>query len=171
MRVCTRFFVVRDPASVRISRDKVAKIAATWGIRLDDGTRLALATVVSELVTNAVQHASGETLTIGVSANRYRERLLVEVYDESSMLPRPRTVGPDAESGRGMLLVERLARRHGSEVTEHGKRVWAELALPEQPLTRRELSFRPRPLRLCGIWRSSRSAVPTASGGPSRSAS
>ncbi|WP_158515617.1 hypothetical protein [Kitasatospora sp. MBT63] len=43
-----------------------------------------------------------------------------------------------------MFLVERLALAHGAQHTTRGKKVWAEIALPEQPLTRRQLPVHPR---------------------------
>jgi hypothetical protein len=36
---------------------------------------------------------------------------------------------PDAEGGRGMLLIQRLADRWGAEPLPTGKRVWFELSL------------------------------------------
>ncbi|MEV7357979.1 ATP-binding protein [Kitasatospora sp. NPDC091276] len=71
-------------------------------------------------------------------------RAPVEVYDGSTALPRRRQAGTDAETGGGLLLVQRLALAHGTERTKRGKRVWAELALPEQAVTRRQLMAAPR---------------------------
>ncbi len=145
MRVCSQtFFLVRDPSSVPTSRRRLHELTGMWGLRVDEGCEVALSTVVSELVTNAVQHSSGAMLTVAVRAKPGRRRLLIEVYDASPILPQTRKVDLDAEDGRGMLLVKRLAISHGAEHTEHGKRVWVELALPEQPMTRRQLILHPR---------------------------
>ncbi|WP_411292871.1 ATP-binding protein [Streptomyces sp. CBMA123] len=117
-----------------------------WGVLLDEDTRLALDTVISELVTNAVQHSDRPMLTVAVHVSVRLQRALVEVYDGSTALPRRRRAAADAESGRGLELVECLALAHGVERTERGKRVWAELALPEQPVTRRQVLAGPRRL-------------------------
>ncbi|MET7872637.1 ATP-binding protein [Streptomyces cyaneofuscatus] len=76
---------------------------------------MAVATVVSELVTNAVSHGAGDMLKVVVSANIRRGRLTIEVHDDSPALPRQCRPGPDAESGRGMVLVEHLAITCGAE--------------------------------------------------------
>ncbi|MFD7827967.1 ATP-binding protein [Kitasatospora sp. NPDC059803] len=138
------FFLTRDPVSVPVARRKVRSRVASWGVLLDEDTRLALDTVTSELVTNAVRHSDRPMLTVAVYVSVPLRRALVEVYDGSTALPRRRRAGTDAESGRGLELVECLALAHGAERTEQGKRVWAELALPEQPVTRRQILAGPR---------------------------
>jgi anti-sigma regulatory factor (Ser/Thr protein kinase) len=106
------------PAAARaFARDAVAKGRAT--VHVDD-----LALVVSELVTNAVLHGTGDvTLELTVDENAVR----VEVHDESpgevGAMERP----PQAESGRGLLLVSRLATRWGTRSAGGGKVVWADL--------------------------------------------
>ncbi len=145
MRVCSSSFsLVRDPVSVPISRRRLGRLIKQWGVRTDNDSRLALDTVISELVTNAVRHTAGAMLIVGVHANLDLRRLIIEVYDGSQALPRHQDTGPDAETGRGMFLVEHLARAHGAEHTARGKKVWAEVALPEQPLTYRRLLVHPR---------------------------
>ncbi|MER7703918.1 ATP-binding protein [Kitasatospora sp. NPDC097605] len=138
------FFLARDPVSVPIARRRVRARVVDWGVRLDEDSRLALDTVTSELVANAVQHSCRPMLTVAVHTNVRQRRALVEVYDGSTALPRRRRAGADAESGRGLELVEHLAVAHGAERTEQGKRVWAELALPDQPVTRRQILAGPR---------------------------
>ncbi|WP_371515748.1 ATP-binding protein [Kitasatospora sp. NBC_01300] len=138
------FFLTRDPVSVPVARRKVRSRVASWGVLLDEDSRLALNTVTSELVTNAVRHSDRPMLTVAVYVSVRLRRALVEVYDGSIALPRRRQAGTDAESGRGLELVECLALAHGAERTEQGKRVWAELALPEQSVTRRQIIAGPR---------------------------
>ncbi|MFB7947432.1 ATP-binding protein [Kitasatospora phosalacinea] len=143
MAVSSSFHLARDPSQVRPARRRVRTLVVGWDIRLDEATRTALDVITSELVTNAVQHSKGAMLTVAVHADPVRRLAMIEVIDGSLILPRARTVGPDAEAGRGMLLVERLARDHGAERAEGGKRVWAQLVLPEQPLSRRQLLLQP----------------------------
>ena len=144
MRVYSQsFFLVRDPTSVPLSRRHLRDLAEKWGLRLNEASDTALATVVSELVTNAVRHGTGAMLTIAVRANLSRRRVLVEVYDGSRILPVPRCAAPEDEVGRGMALIDRLSLCHGAERTTCGKCVWAEIALPRQQLTRRQLLLHP----------------------------
>ncbi|MGE7434183.1 ATP-binding protein [Kitasatospora sp. NPDC001175] len=138
------FFLVRDPANAAKGRRRIRALIVGWGIRLDEETRNSLDVVSSELITNAIRHSDGPMLTVGVYADPQLRRALIEVYDASMILPRARQAQPDEEAGRGMLLVERLALSHGAEHTSRGKRVWAELALPEQAMTRHQLLAHPR---------------------------
>ncbi|MFG2916307.1 ATP-binding protein [Kitasatospora sp. NPDC048298] len=138
------FFLTREPFSVPVARRRVRARIVGWGVLLDEDARLALDTVTSELVANAVQHSDQPILTVAVYASVRLRRALVEVCDGSTMLPRSRRAGTDAENGRGLELVEHLALAYGAERTACGKRVWAELALPEQPVTRRQLLAVPR---------------------------
>lgn len=85
--------------------------------------------VLSELVTNAIRHgggcsrvelrATGRTLRVIVTDARTRWPV-VYLADRSSR-----------ESGRGMLLVQAIARRWGVDRVRHrvGKAVWLELGL------------------------------------------
>jgi hypothetical protein len=57
--------------------------------------------------------------------------LLIEVWDQAPGIPEPRNPDIDAESGRGLLLVDQLtgSRWGWRPVTDGpGKCVWAELA-------------------------------------------
>ncbi|MFF3993042.1 ATP-binding protein [Streptomyces cyaneofuscatus] len=137
------FFLVRAPTSVAISRRRLRDLISAWRLCPDNDSDMAMTIVVSELVTNAVSHGAGDMLKVVVSTNIRRGRLTIEVHDDSPALPRQCRPGPDAESGRGMVLVEHLAINCGAENTVRGKRVWAELALPPQPTAGRH-SLDPR---------------------------
>jgi hypothetical protein len=62
-------------------------------------------------------------------------RLRVEVVDVSPTVPpSPVPAPPDAEGGRGLLLVDALAERWGAELRSEGKCLWFELpAVPAPP--------------------------------------
>ena len=80
--------------------------------------------VVSELATNAVMHArSGFEVSLSSSAHVLR----IVVRDASSTLPVRRTPDRAAEGGRGLTLIAAMAERWGTEITDSGKVVWAEL--------------------------------------------
>ena len=83
--------------------------------------------LVSELVTNAVEHARSGVLLV---LERDGRRLRVEVHDAGGPLPgRSEASGPRDEHGRGLHLVEALAQDWGVEPGRPGKAVWFELAL------------------------------------------
>ncbi|MFD4021935.1 ATP-binding protein [Streptomyces sp. NPDC058576] len=127
------FLLVRAPASAAISRRRLVELVSRWRLPEDEDSHMAMTTVVSELVTNAVSHGAGDMLNVTVRADIRRSRLLLEVHDSSRALPRLRRPSPDSESGRGMVLIEHLSVACGAENTVRGKRVWAELALPQKP--------------------------------------
>lgn len=113
-----------EPASVRTARHWIVSYASEIG-RLDVADTLAL--LVSELVSNVVLHAR--------TPCRLEASLLdggivrVEVHDDSPDLPRSGLpASSDAMSGRGMLLVDRLSDRSGTDRLDGaGKVVWFEL--------------------------------------------
>ncbi len=85
--------------------------------------------VISELVSNAVRHATpqddGE---LGVSWALEREQLLLVVEDGGSVrTPQEISTGPSGEGGRGLSIVSVLSRRWWVETRERGVRVTAQL--------------------------------------------
>ncbi|MEW2497470.1 ATP-binding protein [Streptomyces nodosus] len=93
-----------------------------------------VALAAQELMANAVAHGcrgfpSDTAVTMTATCDGQQLRLTVE--DPSTDLPRVRSDSSDAESGRGMLLVDAFADRWGVEVSSNasgGKAVWMELA-------------------------------------------
>ncbi|MFE9821618.1 ATP-binding protein [Streptomyces sp. NPDC005791] len=90
--------------------------------------------LTSELTTNSVRHTRGPA---GVRLQWRHPVLRVSVWDLSPDLPKPYTpvVGPDAEAGRGLNILELVADRWGGcaigegELGSGGKTIWFELAL------------------------------------------
>jgi two-component sensor histidine kinase len=81
--------------------------------------------MVSELATNCVLHARTDfELTIG----RTQGELRVEVSDGVSTPP-VRQLVPQAQSGRGLQIVELLADAWGVTTGAHGKTVWFTLSV------------------------------------------
>lgn len=81
--------------------------------------------LVSELATNVVLHAH-TPFSIATSHNENLFR--VEVHDECPSMPTHSEVETGATSGRGMFLVNKLARRWGVERRAgDGKTVWFEV--------------------------------------------
>ena len=82
------------------------------------------ALLTSELVTNAVLHATGP---LRVSVEGGDGHVRVTVQDGTIVVPRVLDPDPESTSGRGMQLVDVLAARWGAETTTTGKSVWFEL--------------------------------------------
>jgi hypothetical protein len=76
--------------------------------------------LVCELVTNAVRFTGNparaprypgpaDAALISLSLRHFREALLIEVHDTSSTPPSRSSAGKDAESGRGLILIDALS--------------------------------------------------------------
>ncbi|MFI6938135.1 SpoIIE family protein phosphatase [Streptomyces sp. NPDC050418] len=118
-----------DPAALREARHMVGAAVRAWGAgdRTDE-----IELVADELVTNALMHTEGAAIiTLRVLSGAER-RLRVEVEDTSSALPRRREAGEEGVSGRGLLLVDRLADVWGVESRGNGKAVWCEFIVPDR---------------------------------------
>lgn len=122
------------PSAVPCARYHTRHILWEWRL-----TELAEAAelVVSELVTNAVaasrQAGAGHAVRLWLLGDA--TRVLILVGDDSAQIPVQGEPTPDAESGRGLLLVEAIAVRWGwfrdHRVGE--KVIWAEIKKPGVP--------------------------------------
>ncbi len=94
-----------------------------WGLPTDPATHL-----VAELAANAVTHGRVPGRDFRLTLRRVGDRLRIEVTDpRGERLPDVRRPAVDAESGRGLLLVDALADRWGViEGPFPCKTVWAE---------------------------------------------
>jgi anti-sigma regulatory factor (Ser/Thr protein kinase) len=82
--------------------------------------------LLTELVSNSVKHAGADALTIKIVVGR--AAVLTEVTDEGPGFDPARTGTPRADqTGWGLFLVERLARRWGVATDAQATRVWFEL--------------------------------------------
>ncbi|MDH6109446.1 anti-sigma regulatory factor (Ser/Thr protein kinase) [Kitasatospora sp. MAP12-15] len=116
-------------------RDFARQALLDWGwLPAGDEEQQAMADdvllLVSELVTNACQHAGGpqQLLLHGTT-----DALRVEVTDASPEQPRPRLpLQPGRPGGHGLVTVARLSLRWGVTVRSDrsGKSVWLEVAAP-----------------------------------------
>jgi anti-sigma regulatory factor (Ser/Thr protein kinase) len=106
--------------AVGAARRFAFEIARQWGAAPHD-----IVLVVSELAANAVVH--GHT-PFTVSLSRHGRTVSIEVFDEHAGPARRSTVSTEAQSGRGLVIVDRVATNWGSRpLSEGGKVVWAEL--------------------------------------------
>lgn len=144
------------PTAPGTARAHVGAVLAGWGM----GTLADLATlVVSELVTNALRestmpaggprYVNGQMPLIWVCLLSDTYRLLLEVHDQADGEPVMIDAYPDAETGRGLQMIERLAEQWGwnPKISQPGKCVWAVLRdTPPDPLS----SARPQTPRDAG---------------------
>ncbi len=87
--------------------------------------------VLSELVTNAVEHTSGP---VDVHLAEHDGELRIGVRDHADEPPVTRADDPDSTSGRGLRIVQSLSRATGAlPASGGGKLVWAVLAA--EPVT------------------------------------
>ncbi|MGC9381139.1 SpoIIE family protein phosphatase [Streptomyces sp. MH13] len=102
------------------ARRLARRALARWSMEdLTDSVEL----LVSEVVTNAVRYAS-KPVTLRLLRT---DVLRCEVGDDVPQLPRLRQARATDEGGRGLYLVNRLARRWGATRLSTGKVVWFEL--------------------------------------------
>ncbi len=120
-------------ASVRSARQHARTALHQWHLDvLTDTVEL----LVSEIITNAVRAAGGIAdrpappphapwLRFWLTSDR--DHVLIQVWDSDHGTPARRDAGPDAEAGRGLLLVDSLSTRWGCYVPAglRGKIVWA----------------------------------------------
>ncbi|MEV7865127.1 ATP-binding protein [Streptomyces sp. NPDC088124] len=111
------------PESARRARLLVSAACTAWGL---PGLTDSAALVVSELIGNSVRHSGSHLVRVLVSLPE-PGRVRVAVVDKSRTAPAPRTVDDSAEDGRGLVVVQALADRWGTEVLRWGKQVWVEL--------------------------------------------
>ena len=115
------------PTSLRALRNWATDQLAGRNGPVDD-----VVLVLSELATNVERHAEG---WVTVDLIDTQGVLLVAVTDPAvDRLPRPRDVGPEELTGRGLLVVASLSLAWGVVVRPSSKTVWA--ALPVAPLDR-----------------------------------
>ncbi|MGW8379799.1 ATP-binding protein [Streptomyces sp. ODS28] len=133
---------VSTPADIALVRARVRQM-------VPEGLRDDAALIASELATNALRWA--DTAMCGIAVTPDGEvTLTLEDTSSRQLHPGPFDVpGVDAESGRGLFLVEAVAREWGCDAHDGGKLVWATLApcepdapgpIPEQDWARPRLA-------------------------------
>jgi DNA-binding NarL/FixJ family response regulator len=109
-----------DPRAVGTARRWVRELLAPSATEELDVIEL----LVSELVTNAIVHASSAPR---VEVELGRDRIRVAVHDADPTPPARRVPDVGRIGGRGLLLLDELASRWGSEPSGGGKVVWFEV--------------------------------------------
>jgi len=114
-RVC----LPAGPIAAAEARSQVAAYVYAWDVPVDPSVAILL---TSELVTNAIRHELGQTVTLVLTCPW--GQLRVEVHDTSPSMPVPVDAPTDAEAGRGLMLVTSLCSDWGWYRTSAGKAVY-----------------------------------------------
>ncbi|WSQ75088.1 ATP-binding protein [Streptomyces xinghaiensis] len=121
------------PRGARLARLLVSQWLDEWGHPYHSEANHTVALITAELAANAVRHGRVPGRDFAVRLSRAGGVLRIEVSDTRAERPvptdEPGLPSPEAESGRGLFLVSRLAARWA--VTPRrggpGKTVWAEV--------------------------------------------
>ena len=117
------------PTSAAVARAAVANGLRRQGVVPTRSQDAAL--VVSELIGNSLRHAQARADgTLLVSWQVADEEIVVEVSDGGTGEPVMQVAGADAANGRGLVVIDALARRWGTRYDGTGTTVWAALRLP-----------------------------------------
>ena len=122
LQVC-RVRLTTGSAAAPEARSQVRAAIGAWEVPVDPNVAVLL---TSELVTNAIRHEGGETVTLAVTCSC--GQLRVDVHDTSRSLPVLVEAPVDAEAGRGLMLVATLSDEWGVYRTPAGKAVYFTLA-------------------------------------------
>ncbi|MDQ2803013.1 MAG: ATP-binding protein, partial [Pseudomonadota bacterium] len=124
-----RVRLAAEPAAAAEARSQVEAAICAWDVPVDPSVAVLL---TSELVTNAIRHEAGGTITLAITLSC--GQLRVEVHDTSCFFPVLADASADAETGRGLVLVDTLSAKWGCYRTPAGKAVYFTLAF--QPVRR-----------------------------------
>jgi len=113
---------VPAPTVLHAVRGFVADVLEDWGSdQLVDDALI----VACELATNALIHARSP---FWLSITRSSDVVEIAVRDASTQRPEQRPIDPNRMGGRGIALINVLAREWGTRAESDCKTVWVELA-------------------------------------------
>ncbi|MFJ3224560.1 SpoIIE family protein phosphatase [Streptomyces sp. NPDC086783] len=120
----------RDLRGVKATRRFVHDQLGSWGLQdMADAVELA----ASEIVTNALIHAGSD---VDVRLRAFADHLRLEVRDSDANPPIPSALSiaedeiPEAEHGRGLLIVDAVADEWTSHPNGQGKTVSMKMSIP-----------------------------------------
>ncbi|MBL1118239.1 ATP-binding protein [Streptomyces sp. 110] len=127
------FEMVMEPTAVHVAQARRTTATVLRGWSLPDAPAENARLVVSELVTNAITHGSGD---VRLRLWHDNHELRIWVTDDSTAPARRRRAGVSDHGGRGLHLVERMSLRWG--VADSGRTTYAVIpTLTEAPRCRR----------------------------------
>jgi len=118
----TTWDTLPSPSEIPATRRRVGALLTEWGLDGDGAQPTLLA--ITELLTNAVEHASAP---IHLTVEWGHTFVRVQVHDSAPGAPPAPTHDPEAARGHGLQIVEGLALRRGWTPEQHGKTVWADV--------------------------------------------
>ncbi|MGY6020533.1 ATP-binding protein [Streptomyces spinosirectus] len=118
------------PRGARLARLLATEQLRTWGLPSDPAEH-----IVAELAANAATHGRVPGRDFRLTLYVVADTLRIEVTDtRGDRLPRTQLPAAEAESGRGLVLVDALAGKWGvAPGLPPRKTVWAEVRLPPGP--------------------------------------
>ncbi len=116
------------PEAAKAARDFTMSTLLEWQL---DGLVHEAVLIASELVTNAIRHGRcGTDDGVELAWRRQAARVICMVNDRSPLPPVLGSAAQDAESGRGLQVVQALAAAWGwMMLTATSKAVWAALTI------------------------------------------
>jgi len=112
-----------DARAPRIARAHVRRVCADWdvGVEVCEAAQI----VVTELVTNAVEHAGSKSV---VEVERVDGAFRIGVRDyDTTELGEVTLPPPQATRGRGLAMVAAVSRAWGVRTHPDGKTIWSEM--------------------------------------------
>ncbi|MFE9950205.1 ATP-binding protein [Streptomyces sp. NPDC005531] len=114
----------REPESAAVARELARTALAAWGQdELIDDALL----VITELVSNAIEYGRMGAMRV-IVAWPTESFIRLGVVDRSKAIPMMRLdSNGDDTHGRGLVLVDALSDRWGTDLYQWGKQVWGEI--------------------------------------------
>ena len=116
--------------AARRARDLVTEGCAGWGV---PGMADPATVAVTEMVNNVVVHA-GTSMTVRLALWDGALRIAVRDYSRQKPTFSGSVPPPTSAGGRGLLLIDTVARRWGTSLLDDGKIVWAVLHPDDAPV-------------------------------------
>jgi len=114
-----RVRLARQPVAAGQARGHVRAALSSWQVPVDTDVAVLL---TSDVVTNAILHGAGPSVTVAIKCSR--AQLRVDVYDSARSLPVPAETPDEDGAGPELVLVARLADDWGVFRTPAGRAVY-----------------------------------------------
>jgi len=118
-----RVRLTREPVAAAEARSQVRAAICAWKVPVDPDIAVLL---TSDLVTNAVMHGDGRTVTLAIRCSR--SHLRIDLYDTSRSRPMALDEPTVTETAHGLVLIATLSTEWGSFRIPVGKVVYFTLA-------------------------------------------
>src|SRR5260370_35297403 len=104
-----RVRLTREPAAAAEARSQVRAVISAWQVPVEPDIAVLL---TSDLVTNAITHGDGKTITLAIRCSC--GQLRIDIYDTSRSLPMAVDEPAVTKTGHGLVLVAALSTEWGS---------------------------------------------------------